>query len=232
MGVMLKMQENRISKIKRNYLNEEAYKILKDAILTGKLKSGERIIELNLAKSMQISRTPLREALNKLKSEGMVYYDKNNKLIVSKTTMKELGDLFDLRIGLDGCSSRLACENITREEMKKLHNNIENTRLANKEREYKKIIKLNEEFHDIITAASRNNRLISMMNSIKEQIKRYRQIIMWSEKEAENSLNGHVEIYEALKNKDSENIMKISEHYILLAKEGVLKRISKKNISK
>ncbi|MHB8276524.1 MAG: GntR family transcriptional regulator [Candidatus Humimicrobiaceae bacterium] len=224
--------DGQISKVGRNYLNEEVYKILKEAILSGKLKSGERIIEVSLASSMQISRTPLREALNKLKSEGMVCYNRNNKLVVSKLSMKELDDLFGVRVALECYGARLACEIITREDMERLWNNIQTTHTANEKKDYKKIVKLNREFHDIIARSSCNDRLVTMLNSLKEQIDRYRRMVIWNVEEAERSLNGHIAIYEALKKKDVEHITSISEYYINLAKEGVLKRISNYDLLK
>lgn len=221
---------SKISKIERNYLNEEAYKILKESILSGNLKPGERIIEDNLASSMQISRTPLREALNKLKSEGMVCYDSNKKLVVSELSIKELDDLFGVRIALECYAARLACKNITKEEMEKLWGNIEDTQIANEGKDYKKVVVLNGEFHDILARSSRNNCIVNMLNSLKEQIDRYRRMVIWNVEEAERSLNGHKAIYEALKNNDSKKVSDISEYYINLAKEGVLKRISNYNL--
>jgi len=226
------MKSNIISKVERNYLNEEVYKILKESILSGNLKPGERIIEENLASSMQISRTPLREALNKLKSEGMVSYDHNKKLVVSTLSMKELDDLFGVRIALECYGARLACKNITKEEMEKLLNNIKATQNANEKKDYKKVIELNGEFHDILACSSRNNCIVNMLSGLKEQIDRYRRMVIWNAEEAERSLNGHIAIYEALKNNDAEKVSSVSEYYINLAKEGVLKRISNYDLLK
>ena len=211
--------------IEKNFLYEDTYKIIKEAIVSGAIKPGDRIIESQLAESLKMSRTPIREALARLKNEGLIYRSMDRKLTVCQMSEQDMNELFDLRIVLEKYCGKLACINITEFELVNLKKNIEATKAANKNLDYEKIIDLNTKFHDIIAKASHNYRLMSLLSNLREHIYRYRVVVIRNEKEITQSLEGHIEIYNALKNKEIDKIEFIVEKYILLAKESVVKEM-------
>src|SRR5215471_9152127 len=137
-------------------LHDEILTRLRDYIVEGNIVDGGRVPERQLCEMLGISRTPLREALKVLASEGLVELLPNRGARVRTLSEQDLGELFDVMGGLEGLAGRLACENITDEEIaeiERLHYEMYGFYLRNDMHNY---FLLNQRIHEQIVAASRN----------------------------------------------------------------------------
>ena len=149
-------------------LRDVVFNTLRKAILRGELKPGERLMEIQLANKLGVSRTPIREAIRKLELEGLVLMIPRKGAEVAQITEKNMQDVLEVRKALEELSVQLACERITPEQ-------VEEMKMAAED--FRKVLKIAEadvKFHDIIFAATNNQRLITLLNNLREQMYRFR----------------------------------------------------------
>lgn len=155
-------------------LRDVVFKTLRQAILKGDMVPGERLMEIQLAKKLGVSRTPIREAIRKLELEGLVTMVPRKGAEVAGITEKNLRDVLEVRRALEELAIELACERIHEDMV---------TELVAAERDFKdatagsdaiKIARMDEKFHDIIFQATENDKLVQMLNNLREQMYRYR----------------------------------------------------------
>ena len=155
-------------------LRDVVFKTLRQGILTGELKPGERLMEIHLANKLGVSRTPIREAIRKLELEGLVTMIPRRGAEVAQITEKSMKDVLEVRKVLDNLSVTLACDRITEEEKEQLQDACADFEDAVKTGDFSIVAKTDVAFHDIIVAATRNIRLSQMVNNLAEQMYRYR----------------------------------------------------------
>lgn len=160
-------------------LREIVFNTLRQAILKGKIKPGERLMEVHLANELGVSRTPVREAIRMLELEGLVIMEPRKGARVAEIEQQDLKDVLELRKGLEDLAICKACERITAEELKCLD------AAAAK---FSKLVKASDDsdealtalaeadvkFHDVIYEATHNRRLVQLLNNLREQMYRYR----------------------------------------------------------
>ena len=158
-------------------LREVIFNTLREAIIVGELKPGERLMEVQLAEKMGVSRTPVREAIRKLELEGLVEMLPRKGAHVADLSVKDIMDVLEVRATLDGLATKLSASRITDEEIKELRhqlslfiNYVEKDNLQGS-------IKKDVEFHDIIYRSSRNEKADTDTNNLKEQVQRFRVIL-------------------------------------------------------
>lgn len=155
-------------------LRDVVFKTLRQAILRGELKPGERLMEIKLANKLGVSRTPIREAIRKLELEGLVLMIPRRGAEVAEITEKSLNDVLEVRKALEELSVQLACERITPEQVEEMKMAAEDFRKVLKSGDVTKIAEADVKFHDIIFAATNNQRLITLLNNLREQMYRFR----------------------------------------------------------
>lgn len=155
-------------------LRDVVFKTLRQAILTGELKPGERLMEIHLANHLGVSRTPIREAIRMLELEGLVMMVPRKGAEVSRISKQDISDVLEVRSSIDALAVRLACERITSEELQKLEKAFRTFKQSVRLGDLSKVADADVEFHNIITHASKNKRLVQMVNHIAERIYRYR----------------------------------------------------------
>ncbi|WAM34694.1 GntR family transcriptional regulator [Caldicellulosiruptor morganii] len=196
-------------------LREIVFEKLRDMIVSGELKPGERLMEIKLAEMLGVSRTPIREAIRKLELEGLVVMLPRKGAYVADISKKEIMDVLEIRAALDKLAACLAAQRMTKsekEELKKALASFEkNFKLGNIEGMINDDIKL----HDIIYAGAKNEKLQHIINNLREQITRFR-IIYLKEiyRKSENLLNEHREIVEAILSGDADKAQKVAEEHI------------------
>lgn len=155
-------------------LRDVVFRTLRQAILTGEMKPGERLLEIHLANKLGVSRTPIREAIRMLELEGLVIMVPRRGAQVAQITEKSMSDVLEVRCALDELAVELACERITDEEKTELAAACEAFEKATQTKQVHVIAKADVEFHDIIFKAAGNPRLTQMVNNLAEQMYRYR----------------------------------------------------------
>ena len=146
-------------------LRDVVFNTLRQAILRGELKPGERLMEIQLANKLGVSRTPIREAIRKLELEGLVLMIPRKGAEVAEITEKNMRDVLEVRKALEELAVQLACDKITKEEIEEMKKAAE---------DFKKIAEADVRFHDIIYMATDNQKLIQLLNNLREQMYRYR----------------------------------------------------------
>ena len=155
-------------------LRDVVFYTLRKAILRGELKPGERLMEIQLANKLGVSRTPIREAIRKLELEGLVLMIPRKGAEVAQITEKNMQDVLEVRKALEELSVQLACERITPEQVEEMKMAAEDFRKVLKSGDVTKIAEADVKFHDIIFAATNNQRLITLLNNLREQMYRFR----------------------------------------------------------
>jgi DNA-binding GntR family transcriptional regulator len=155
-------------------LRDVVYNTLRNAILRGELKPGERLMEMHLANKLGVSRTPIREAIHMLEQEGLAVTIPRKGAQVAKMTEKDLQDVLEIRDSLDELAVSMACKRMTVEQLDELREAMEHFKLATTTGEVRKIVEADEEFHNVIYRMANNPKLEVIVNNLKEQMYRYR----------------------------------------------------------
>ena len=149
--------------------SEKAYAYIKNSILDGVLNSGDRLKEDMIADEIKVSRTPIRDAIRRLESEGLVSSSPHAGARVSKWEHDELTELSKMRVLLEGYATELAAEKITNIEVQQLRDNCSEAEINIKKCDHLNVelmLKLNLQFHKMIVSASRNKRLMATIEPL------------------------------------------------------------------
>ena len=187
-------------------LRDVVFNTLREAILRGDLVPGERLMELQLAAKLGVSRTPTREAIRMLEQEGLAITIPRKGAIVAGMTEKDMQDVLEIREALEELSVQVACDKITDEEIAQLEKNMKNFELSLKIGDLKKMAQADVEFHDVIYQATDNPKLISMLNNLREQMYRYRVEYLKNPQNHEQLLKEHEAIYRGIVEKDKDAV--------------------------
>ena len=182
---------------KRN-LKEEVYQRLKKGIINQKILPGMRLREEELAEKLGVSRTPIREAINRLHQEGMVVIIPRRGAYVARLTREEIIENLLIREVLEGLAARLAAENISASTLSEMHAFI--TQFVDKDlmANIENYSQANVQFHKMIIAASKSKKLISLIHNLFDQMDMVRLRTISIPGRAEKSLIEHLEIIDAL----------------------------------
>jgi DNA-binding GntR family transcriptional regulator len=206
-------------------LREVVFNTLRKAILTGELKPGERLMEIHLANQLGVSRTPIREAIRKLELEGLVVMMPRRGAEVAQITEKSLRDVLEVRRSLDALCAELACDRISEEELEKLKAACEQFEKAAGTDDVAEIAKADVALHDIIVQATRNCRLIQIVNNLSEQMYRYRFEYIKDEERHDNLVEEHRMIYESILRGDKEKAAEASKLHIDNQEQSIIRQI-------
>lgn len=189
-------------------LRDVVFNTLRQAILTGELKPGERLMEIHLADRLGVSRTPIREAIRKLELEGLVVMIPRKGAQVAKITEKNLNDVLEVRRALDTLAVRLACKRMDDTYKKQLREACDEFAKVVKCSNTKDITEADVRFHDIINQSTGNDRLIQLVNNLAEQMYRYRLEYIKDAAYHNRLIDEHEEIYNAIMERDEERAAK------------------------
>jgi DNA-binding GntR family transcriptional regulator len=189
-------------------LRDVVFNTLRNAILTGELSPGERLMEIKLADKLGVSRTPIREAIRKLELEGLVVNTPRKGAEVANISAEDLRDVLEVRRSLEVLAISLACEKMTDETLALLYENIDAFKHSIDAEATSDIASVDVTFHDIIYKATGNNRLIQILNNISEQMYRYRFVYIKNKESWNRLVEEHMNIYEAIKNRDKDLAVK------------------------
>ncbi len=195
-------------------LRDVVFNTLREAILRGDLVPGERLMELQLASKLGVSRTPIREAIRMLEQEGLAITIPRKGAIVAGMTEKDMQDVLEIREALEELSVQVACDKITDEEVERLRENMESFETSLKSNDIKRMAEADVEFHDVIYQATDNPKLINMLNNLREQMYRYRVEYLKNPDNHEQLLQEHAAIYEGILAKDKDAVTQMIRRHI------------------
>ena len=195
-------------------LRDVVFNTLRQAILRGELKPGERLMEIQLANKLGVSRTPIREALRKLELEGLVNMVPRKGAEVADITEKSLRDVLEVRKALEELSVQLACEKITEEEIEELKRVAERFKDTLDDQDVTKIAEADVAFHDVIYTATDNHNLILLLNNLREQMYRYRVEYLKKEEAYPQLIAEHEELIDNISKRNKEEATRIMCEHI------------------
>ena len=210
-------------------LRDVVFHTLREAILKGDLRPGERLMELQLASKLGVSRTPIREAIRMLEQEGLAVTIPRKGAEVAKMTEKDMEDVLQIREALDELAVQVACDKMTAQQLKELTLAMKNFENAIQAGKLKKIIEYDVEFHDIIYRATDNPKLVTLLNNIREQIYRYRVEYLKGKENYPMLVREHEKIVTALKQKNKERVADAMRSHIRNQAEAVKNIIQEQN---
>jgi DNA-binding GntR family transcriptional regulator len=206
-------------------LRDVIFDTLREAIIVGELKPGERLMEVQLAQKMGVSRTPVREAIRKLELEGLVEMLPRKGAHIADLSVKDIMDVLEVRATLDGLATSLSAARISDEEIKELkHVQDQFVNYVEKEN-LQGSIKKDVEFHDIIYRSSRNDKLIQISNNLREQVQRFRVIYIKDASSTRELIREHNEIIEAITSRDSEAARRTAQTHIKNQEEAIIRSV-------
>ncbi|MBP1760302.1 MAG: transcriptional regulator [Firmicutes bacterium] len=209
-------------------LREIVFESMREAILSGVLQPGERLMEIQLAEEMGVSRTPVREAIRKLELENFVVMIPRKGAYVAGVSSKDVADVFEIRSALEGLAAGLAAERITEDELEQMER-VLFYRANEGELDLEQIVKSDTDFHALVYKASRNDRLIQILENLREQIQRFRATSLAVPGRNKLALEEHRMIVEALRNHDSEEAQALAMAHIVTAENVMFDVLSIKN---
>lgn len=198
---------------------ERVYEHLKSTILSGRIHPGEKLTEESLAKILGVSRTPVREALHKLESEGLIKPRKKRGFIVSRDSREEVEELFELRSILEGYTLRLISQNLSEDTLNQLDSFIRNAEESLKRGKIEEVFKWNTRFHDLLhDLVAHKARLYRLIVNIRKYVLRYRKDTLRYPDGGRRSVEGHKKILLALRLRDPDLCERIMREHIEEAK--------------
>jgi DNA-binding GntR family transcriptional regulator len=206
-------------------LSDQAYVSIKNAIITAQLEPDHRLIEEAIAADMGASRTPVREALQKLEKEGLIFRLPKRGFAVKGVTEEEVEDILDLQCTLEGYAARLATSRITGDEIGSLNELIHHQEDCLKNLDAETFIRLDGEFHDAIHRAAKNARLYDLVQGLRDAIDRYRVIVFRSHAKLHLSVKDHKEMVSLMQTGNVRRIEKLISRHIIEGKNIIKKRI-------
>lgn len=211
---------------KKKSIREQVYNYLKDEIVNGKIKEGSRIVEEEFAERLNISRTPLREAIRMLELEGLIEARAKGGVTVPKTTKKDVEEVVKIRIALETVIFEELFEKITEKDIERLEENVGKAAAIINDREKSlEVFKYFSEFNKILYNISDLPRVVTLINNLNLYLKKFRKISAENNDRRLNAHRDHVKIVELIKAGKKEEAIAINRRHLLEAKEFLIKQV-------
>jgi len=209
-------------------LRDIVFQKLREAIITGKMGPGDRLMEIKLANEMGVSRTPVREAIRKLETEGLVIMNARKGAVVAPINEGVMKEILEIRKALESLACQLVAAKAHPEDIQRLRDINAAMRKAIDEGDIETITERDVEFHETITALAANSHLTSMLDQIKEHLYRYRLEFIKELKNKYVLADEHDRLVDALETKNAkaagreiEKHIELQERYIINTLEQV-----------
>ncbi len=206
-------------------LKEMAYASIKEAILTGGMKPNEIYSEPSLSEMLNISRTPVREALQDLVIEGYVQALPKRGYQVSSFQSEKIEHLYDYRMAIELAIIKQVAGNIDKFQLMEIENILRIDRLAAQEEDMASFVRTNRDFHRYLASLTGNPYFIDTMNKLLELIEWAALHVQNRTRRPPHAVQEHLEIYQALKDHDAQRACAAMEAHLLITKKLALKEL-------
>ena len=201
-------------------LSDKVYHHLRDDITEGRYHPGDYLVELKIADELNVSRTPVREALKQLELEGLVSSQPNRGVVVIGITNEDIRDVFTIRHLLEGQAAYWAAERISDQQLDQLSELVELMDLYTRKNDTEHLVRLDSKFHEVIYEACNSKTLYHILTSLHQNIHRARQSSLGMPNRAPNSLEEHRSIFSALERHDADAAKSYMEQHVTYAAES------------
>ncbi len=211
---------------KKKSIREQVYDYLKDEIVNGKIKEGSRIVEEEFAEKLNISRTPLREAIRMLELEGLIEAREKGGVTVPKTTKKDVEEVVKIRIALETVIFEELFERVTEKDIERLEENVAKAAaIVNNEEKSLEVFKYFSEFNKILYSISDLPRVVTLINNLNLYLKKFRKISAENNNRRLSAHRDHTKIVELIKAGNKEEAIAVNRKHLLEAKEFLIKQV-------
>lgn len=219
------MEETKFNIKSNEYLplRDVVFNTLREAILTGKLVPGERLMENQLADKLGVSRTPVREALRMLELESLVELVPRKGAQVLDMSDKDINDILEVRGALESLATSIACKKMKDEGVQQLKKLEEDFERAIEENDLERIIEIDETFHDLIFESTGNDKLTQIYGNLRIQLYRYRMAHVKADATITAIVAHHRGILRAIENHDSEDGARVAHGHIKYHSDFILR---------
>ena len=193
--------------------------VLREAILDGALNPSEWLREMEIAQELSVSRTPVREALTRLSSEGLAVVVANQGAMVAPMTIEDILEVYTVRENLEGLAARLAAKKRSREHLEHLEEALERMRHAVADNRVLDLVHLNLAFHRAIRDSSENRLLSRFLGQVEHGVRRFGATTLGLPGRAQETLEEHDRILEAITVGDAERAKKFAIDHMRRARE-------------
>lgn len=205
-------------------LRVEAHESIRNRILFFQLRPGDKIFEKDIASSLKMSRTPVREALLMLQNEGLVSCDNRLGYVVKKLTTTEVKEYLSLRETLELFAAPMVIKRITPSEIRSLEKNVNRTEASVKRNDFHNIVKCESEFHEILYKSTRSAIFFETISSLIDKFQWLRAISLKAPGGVQDSLAGHKAMLKAIKDKNLGGFKKVTRSHIEGARRHALEQ--------
>lgn len=200
--------------VKLNTLSQDLFIRLRDDILAGKFPAGSKLSEQSICDEYMVSRTPVREAFQKLELEGIIEIIPNRGAFVSELSKQDIDDAYEIMKALEAVAVRLAIERITDEEIKQIQEIYELMEFYTVKADLEKLSRENDKFHMAIRQASGNAMIVQTLSSCHTRVKRNQYRKGWSTDFLDEELAEHEAIFMAVAAKDKETAVAAAVRHV------------------
>lgn len=209
------------------------YRELKELIISGRLKPGERLMEYDIAQSMNISKTPIREAIRELSKEGLVIHETRRRLTVVDFTEKDIREILTLRADLESLALRAAAGRFTDEDYRELERRIDELRSYEDRKDFSGVRRIDiERIHAFLVEKSDNTRLISMWRILSSQMMVLIQAVELKSKNHGYSTEKHIQILNMIRAGDIDAACETLKNHILGNLETIIREFRQQRESR
>ena len=187
-------------------IREKVYKVIRDDVLNDRIRPGARLVETQLAKQINTSRTPVREALHMLENEGLLESIPRVGYRVRRIEWDEIEEITEIRIVNETLAARWALERITARELRALDENLKTSEAEIEGGNPRSFVEHDAEFHEILVRASGSKRLLELCQLLRRHMLRYRIEALHLPETGLRAIEGHRRIVDCLRNKDHRGV--------------------------
>ncbi len=206
---------------------EKVYDLLAESIIKQRLSPGERLVERNLAEKLGVSKTPVREALNRLKKEGLAEGTPYSGFFVARILTEDIEEIYELREVLEGLAAREATRKINEKQIKQLNSIIQSFENCVKGRDLEHYSSLDLKFHNLLAAISKNGRLSQTMQLFRNQTRILMSTSVVLPGRVKASLGEHKKIMKAIVSHKPDLAEQFAREHIRNVKKAVLDSLKK-----
>lgn len=198
----------------KSSLRERVFKNIREGILNGEYQKGDTLREMVIAKELNVSRTPVREAIRQLELEGLVYSIPNKETVVAGISEEDVQDIFLVRSKIEGLAAKKAAELITEQEIKEIEEVLELTAFYAKKGDIVRIGELDHRFHDLIYTAAKSKIMRQVLSDFHSYVQKTRIASLATPGRIEGLLEEHTAIFEAIKRKNGEEAESLMNQHV------------------
>lgn len=196
---------------------------LREDILNGKYKENDELKEMTIAKELNVSRTPVREAIRQLEFEGLVESIPNKATYVIGISLKDVRDIYEMRASLERLCVKMVIEHLDMEMLSKLEETVELSVFYHEKGKYDNILEQDNRFHELLYEAAGSKMLKHTLSDFHHYLQRIRHTTLSGKERAGEAVIEHKNILEAIKNRDTEKAMILAEKHIINSMKNIEK---------